>query len=688
MSLWHLAARNVWQNRGRYLAYLGSAAFAVMIYFLYSALIYHPDLQSGYRGARFAVKGMEAAAVVIAVSTFLFLLYSNSAFIRSRMKEFGLLSLLGFSRRQLVGLILVESLLVGAVAVASGIGLGLLFLKLFFLAVSALLGLTQSDQIPLYAGTPVWISTILVFGSFFVVVSVASLATVLRRNVIDLVRAGRQPKGNPTFSRWQTVLGLVLVIGGYAWACVPRPALVVLGVIPVTVMVSVGTYLLIHAGSIALLSWLHRRERFFYRPGPFLTISQMVYKLQDNYRVLSAVAILVAVILTAVGTAYTMYVMVLQDTINLSPQALQIVQRGSVEPSATVAKVAAVLRRHGVTGMQYRELVTWTATLRSTPPGEGQQDQGQGQGQHPSQDRPLPDRPGRAQARDEITVRPIPYSFYASVARPQGEQFTLEQTGTAIRVYPYFIRREYRITLQPVTRYLMVPPSEPERRQTLDSYMTLQVIPDQTGRLLNNLPEGDDLLVLDDATFTRLLQQIPPTERVHIAMWNGKAWKDRTLERAVAELHTLFPTGGPVHVTAAVEGYRSSLGTFGVLLFIGVFVSLVFFAACFSLLYSRLFTEIEDDRRYLWQLGRVGVSRRELRSLSLRQAAVIFFVPFLVGLLHSTFAMQALGTLTGRTVLQYGWLVAFGYLLLYSLAFTTTAGFYWRSLHAGLTGGS
>lgn len=674
MSLWYLAARNVWQNRGRYLAYLGSAAFAVMIYFLYSALIYHPELQGGYRGARYALQGMRAAVVVIAVSTFLFLLYSSSAFIRSRMKEFGLLSLLGFSRRQLVRLILAESLIIGTVAVASGLGLGLLFLKLFFLAISALLGLTQSEQIPLYAGTPVWVSTTLVFGSFFVVVSLASLGRVLRRSVIDLVRAGRQPKGNPAFSRWQTVLGLLMVVGGYTWASLPKPTAVVRGVIPVTAMVSAGTYFLIREGSIALLSWLHRRERFFYRPGPFLTVSQLVYKLQDNYRVLSAVAILVAVILTAVGTAYTMYVMVLQDTLNSSPQAIQVVQQGSLEPSAAVAQVEAVLRRHGVTGMHYRELVTWTATLRSELPGKDTR----------SETRPAPGQFGGTNEKREIKVTPIPYSFYASVERPQGERFTLDRPGMAIRVYPYFIREQYRMTLRPVTRYLVIPPSG--RVVTPGDYVSFQVIPDQAGRLLNELPEGNNLLVLDDGDFARLLQRVPAAQRIHIAMWNGKAWKDRAVERAVAELRTLFPAGGPVQVTAAVEGYRASLSTMGVVLFIGVFVSLVFFAACFSLLYSRLFTEIEDDRRYLWQLARVGVSGQELRRLALQQAAIIFFVPFIAGLLHSTFAMQALGTLTGRMVLQYGWLVACGYLLLYGLAFAATAAFYWRSLHAGLSG--
>jgi hypothetical protein len=70
------------------------------------------------------------------------------------------------------------------------------------------------------------------------------------------------------------------------------------------------------------------------------------------------------------------------------------------------------------------------------------------------------------------------------------------------------------------------------------------------------------------------------------------------------------------------------------------------------------------------------------------QAAVIFLVPFLVGLLHSTFAMNALGAVAMRTVLQYGWAVAFSYLPLYGLCSIVTFTLYWRSLKAGLQGGA
>ena len=92
---------------------------------------------------------------------------------------------------------------------------------------------------------------------------------------------------------------------------------------------------------------------------------------------------------------------------------------------------------------------------------------------------------------------------------------------------------------------------------------------------------------------------------------------------------------------------------------------------------------MDEDRRHFRRLQHLGVSRAELRRVSLSQTQVIFFVPFLVGLMHSTFAMRALGTLVQRSVLHYGWLVALCYLGLYILYYAVTYAFYWRTLSGG-----
>ena len=75
--------------------------------------------------------GMRAAAIVIAIFTFCF--YSTQLGVYSLThKEFGLLSLLGVSKGQLILIILGESLLIAAIAIASGLGLGCCYNACFY----------------------------------------------------------------------------------------------------------------------------------------------------------------------------------------------------------------------------------------------------------------------------------------------------------------------------------------------------------------------------------------------------------------------------------------------------------------------------------------------------------------------------------------------------------------------------
>jgi putative ABC transport system permease protein len=648
VNLRQLAIRNFWRNRDRYLAYLASASLSVMIFFLYMSLAKHPQFQKGYFGAHYAMQGMKAAAAVVAIFTFLFLLYSNSAFIRSRKKEFGLLSLLGFARAQLVRLVIWESLTVCALALAIGIAGGLLFQRLFFMAISALLQMPES--IPFYAGPDVLLITTTVFGSFFLLVSLASLRHVIRSDVVSLLRAGRQPKAAPTFSRLRALLGSLLVGGGYWWASSPEPNLVVLGVIPVTIMVSIGTGLLIREGSVALLHWLRARKGFFYRRGPFLGVSQLIFKIQDNSRVLTAVALLIAVIVTAVGTALAFYVVMAEHVQGTVPWSFQLMAKPATELSSELVRVAPVLERHGFSGSEEMRLITRQAFLGG-PTG------------------------GRQQG-----LLVAPYSFYLRARELGGTLRPLPSENGALIVPGH------------LAMYSHDYPVQPQLLQVDTRQYHLEVQEDPSGALLDPFGShfaevGNRVLIVSDDLFATIMSDTAAADLVAIALWDEDHDRTRAAAAVAQELTaSVAERQGEGALGVKAEAYNGMVSSLGLVLFVGVFVSLVFFAACCSLLYFRLFTEIEDDRRYYRRLRDQGLGAIELSRVALEQSAAVFFVPFLVGLVHATFAMRALGTLLGRPVLVCGWVVGLCYLVLYALFFVIMQSFYWQNLHLSGTG--
>ncbi|MFD2880189.1 FtsX-like permease family protein [Paenibacillus rhizoplanae] len=75
-----------------------------------------------------AALALSVSKWVIYVFSFFFVLYSMSAFLQSRKREFGLMMMHGMTVRQLRRMIFLENMIVGSGATLSGIGLGVIFL--------------------------------------------------------------------------------------------------------------------------------------------------------------------------------------------------------------------------------------------------------------------------------------------------------------------------------------------------------------------------------------------------------------------------------------------------------------------------------------------------------------------------------------------------------------------------------
>ncbi|EMJ6445564.1 TPA: ABC transporter permease, partial [Bacillus cereus] len=149
MTFRQLAFNNVLRNKRIYLGHFFSSTFAVLIFFTYGLLVFHPNLQDELTHlstimSAFGKIGFHLSYYLIFVFSFLFIFYSVSAFLKNRKKEFGLLMLHGMSNKQLYRLIYFENMLIGIPSIVVGIGLGMVFSKLFLLISGSLLGIEQT----------------------------------------------------------------------------------------------------------------------------------------------------------------------------------------------------------------------------------------------------------------------------------------------------------------------------------------------------------------------------------------------------------------------------------------------------------------------------------------------------------------------------------------------------------------
>ena len=125
--------------------------------------------------------------------------------------------------------------------------------------------------------------------------------------------------------------------------------------------------------------------------------------------------------------------------------------------------------------------------------------------------------------------------------------------------------------------------------------------------------------------------------------------------------------------------------TIALTVFIGLFISLLFFIAAGSMIYFKLFTEIGEDQAQFRSLSRIGMTKKEMRRTVVSQIAIIFFIPCAVGICHALFAMAALDNMMMTSNWFYSFVVFGIYVGMQFIYFLLASNSYMKSMLRGAT---
>ena len=259
-----LAKSNLKKNRAIYLPYLLANVLIVSMYYILTSIRSMMQTYETTQGSNTDLM-LRFCTVVAVIMAFIILFYVNSFVIRQRKKEIGLYCVLGMEKRHLSVMMLWEVVLTSLGGIVGGIVSGALFSQLAFLVFLALLRI-PSDlrfEIPLGAVG----NTCAVFGVLYLLVLCYNLLSILRTSPISFLQGAKEGEREPKVKKIPAVLGVIFLATGYGLALFADGIYETIKVfLPAVLLVIFATYFLFLAGSIALLKWMKRRERFYYRP--------------------------------------------------------------------------------------------------------------------------------------------------------------------------------------------------------------------------------------------------------------------------------------------------------------------------------------------------------------------------------------------------------------------------------------
>lgn len=185
MSFNHIVIQNILRDKWTYVSYFLSSMFSIIIFFLFSVIVFHPNLKSLDPNSTLGISLMLASMLVYLFS-FIYITYSITAFLRKKTKTLGIFMITGASMKQIRKLVFRENLLIGILAILAAIVLGLVITPLFLMGAKVIL---KAETFGMYIPLQAISITIGLFLILFVVISTVVTRFINKEASIQLLKS-------------------------------------------------------------------------------------------------------------------------------------------------------------------------------------------------------------------------------------------------------------------------------------------------------------------------------------------------------------------------------------------------------------------------------------------------------------------------------------------------------------------
>lgn len=285
-----------------YLVLFSGLVMAAAIFYMFEALATNNSFIKANSTFSLAPFVFQFGSVLLAIITFVYILYANSFLLSMRKRDYGLFMMLGAKSGKLGQLIFLETVAIGALSLVIGLFVGIGLTALVGGLLIQRLNTTAAHFNAFYL--PAMLVTVIFFLILFVLAALLNQRVLRKTPVLALLKSAAQPihvQVNPIKTVIQIIFGLACLVVGYITMHVIG-TLQILGIAVALVTIVLGTYLVFNSLFTWLLTRLKRHENFASRGLNNFTLAQLNFWIFDYNRMLAMVTLLFALALGAITT--------------------------------------------------------------------------------------------------------------------------------------------------------------------------------------------------------------------------------------------------------------------------------------------------------------------------------------------------------------------------------------------------
>lgn len=611
------ALNNLVKNKRFIIPYVLSTIFTIMSFYILSSLAFGDNLNKLPNGINATKQVLSLGIIVIAIFSTIFLFYTYSFLVKRRVKEFGLYSVLGMTKKQIAKILVLETIFIAVTTLVVGIGLGILFDKLMLLILLKLFSATVTFG---FSITPIAIVfSVLLFGGVYFLLLLYTVIKIARLRIVALLKDENKGEKEPK-SRWiLAIIGLALIGYGYYTAqTVQNPVKAILVFFYAVIAVIIGTYLVFMAVSITVLKIMKNNKNFYYKPKNFISVSGLLYRMKRNAVGLANICILSTMVLVTMGSTSALYAGMEKSYNERFPRQIMVEGYNSTSDKLKEIENNAKISAKEA-GTEIQDIVAYNSL--------------------PMVGRLVEDKFNFESnvGVDLSNVKMIVVLELKDYNKVANKNKTLESNEILLHIDKKGNYNHNSISLNG---------SDYKIKEKLSEF------PGALGSAAANFMDTYYAVVKDDKEVTKLATKLTDLsskelEKRGISIQTGTPTlqnyaafniKDTTKEAKVIENFKKLEEGESVSIEGKEENRLTFRGVFASFLFIGVFISLIFVTSQVVIMYYKQISEGYEDKGNFEIMRKVGITDKQIKQSIRSQVLLIFFSPLIIATLHTIVA--------------------------------------------------
>lgn len=596
-----LAADGIKKNKKLYIPYIISLAGMVAISYVLYYLTEAPAI-TRMRGASALWMVMSLGKVVMVVFSCLFLLYTNSFLAKRRNFEFALYNILGMNKRNVVRILLGETVMVGSMGLIIGFAAGILLSKLFELILVKMCNYPADYSF--YLSVKSIIMLVVFYVAIMLILFIFSAGKIIINKPIELLRstnAGeKEPKTNILFA----LGGIGLLGGAYYMAVTIEDPLSSLNIFFTAVlMVIVGTYLLFQAGSVFICKLLKKNKKYYYDPRHFVPVSGMIYRMKRNGAGLATICILATMVMVMLGSTGSLFFGLNSAIDKMYPYDININSVGisnyeewkNLSPdmlNKDILEVFDYIKPEDVHFERYENFVA------------------------------LKNENGADFMKEDQNILPGDVANYMMVEVQSLADYN-KNTGS-------------NLSLEDDEVYFLSATSNFKKDVLILSGLEYKVKGKEEGFNFGTDVVNSYRIVVKDIDKLDRYAASENAQKHLYATWGFDTRKDQ--DDDISRAHALEERIHDVYIRSKAEERLETTDMYASLLLLGIFLSIVFMGACAFIIYFKQLTEGYEDAGAYKTMRSVGMTKKEIKKGINSQTLITFFSPLFMAAVHLAFS--------------------------------------------------